>query len=222
MPATQIRTRIRHQRILDAALNVFSKRGYREAVVDEIASEARTSKGGVYFHFPGKQAIFFALLDRSADMLFNRINERVEEEPDPIAKVEVALHTLLHTFAAHRILARLFLVEALGAGPDFHMKIHAIHGRFISLIESHLDQAVRQNLIGPLDTRVASLAWFGALNQVVINWVLEEDVSPLEDSYPTLRNLLLSSIGSPLSNPPASGGNSPQGPTPRPRAQTHD
>jgi TetR/AcrR family transcriptional regulator, fatty acid metabolism regulator protein len=200
MPSTQIRTQIRHQRILDAALSVFSKRGYREAVVDDIASKAGTSKGGVYFHFPGKQAIFFALLDRSADMLFNRINERLEGEPDPISKVEVALHTLLRTFASHRILARLFLVEALGAGPDFHMRIHGIHGRFVSLIENHLNQAVQQNLIHPLDTGVASLAWFGALNQVVVNWVLEEAKSPLEDAYPTLRDLLLNSVGAPLTN----------------------
>jgi TetR/AcrR family transcriptional regulator, fatty acid metabolism regulator protein len=203
MPVTQLRTRARHQRILDAALNVFSLRGYREAAVDEIAVEAQTSKGGIYFHFPGKQAIFLALLDRSADMLFNRIKDAVEVVPDPIAKVEIALHTLLHTFASHRVLARLFLVESLGAGPEFHMKIHAIHDRFVSLIQDHLDQGVRQNLILPLDTRVAGLAWFGALNQVVINWVLEETDSSVEDSYPTLRNLLLSSIGAPLTGKPA-------------------
>ena len=51
---TQTRARVRQGRILDAALSVFTKRGYREASVDEIAEEAETSKGGVYFHFPGK------------------------------------------------------------------------------------------------------------------------------------------------------------------------
>ncbi len=65
----QTRARDRHRRILDAALRVFSRRGYRDASVDDIADESRTSKGGVYFHFPGKEAIFLALLERTATRL---------------------------------------------------------------------------------------------------------------------------------------------------------
>lgn len=197
MPLSQARTRVRHERILDAALTVFSSRGYRDAAVDDIASAADTSKGGIYFHFPGKQAIFLALLDRSANLLLNRIVESVDAEPDPIGKVDVALRVLLHNFASHRVLARLFLVEALGAGPEFHAKLNEIHGRFAALIKGYLDEAVRRGLIPPLDTDVASLAWFGALNQVVIRWVLEARERPLEDAYLTLRTLLLRSIGAP-------------------------
>jgi AcrR family transcriptional regulator len=197
MPLSQARTRIRHERILDAALTVFSGRGYRDAAVDDIAAEADTSKGGIYFHFPGKQAIFLALLDRSANLLLNRIVESVDAEPDPIGKVDVALRVLLHSFASHRVLARLFLVEALGAGPEFHTKMNDIHGRFAALIKGYLDEAIRRGLIPPLDTDVASLAWFGALNQVVIRWVLDARERPLEDAYLTLRTLLLRSIGAP-------------------------
>ena len=197
MPLSQARTRVRHERILDAALTVFSSRGYRDAAVDDIATAADTSKGGIYFHFPGKQAIFLALLDRSANLLLNRIVESVDAAPDPIGKVDVALHVLLHNFASHRVLARLFLVEALGAGPEFHAKLNEIHGRFAALIKGYLDEAVRRGLIPPLDTDVASLAWFGALNQVVIRWILEARERPLEDAYLTLRTLLLRSIGAP-------------------------
>jgi AcrR family transcriptional regulator len=197
MPSTQTRTRIRYERILDAALNVFSRRGYTDAAVDDIASEAETSKGGVYFHFPGKQAIFLALLDRSAGILYDRLVDQVDAEPDPIAKVEVALQVLFQTFASHRALARLFLVEAFGAGPEFHAKMNEIHGRFASLIKRHLDDAVHAGLLSDLDTDVASLAWFGALNQVVLHWVLEENSRPLDDAYPALRDLLLRSVGAP-------------------------
>jgi AcrR family transcriptional regulator len=197
MTSTQARTRIRYERILDAALSVFSRRGYADAAVDDIAGEAQTSKGGIYFHFPGKQAIFLALLDRSAALLYNRIVERVEAEPDPLAQVEIALRVLLQTFASHRALARLFLVEAFGAGPELHAKMIEIHGSFVDLIKRHLDDAVRAGLLSDIDTHVASLAWFGALNQVVLHWVLEEESRPLEDAYPALRDLLLRSVGAP-------------------------
>ena len=47
-PPTQAeRSRARREQILDAAFHTFSRRGYRDTAVDEIAAAAETSKGGV-------------------------------------------------------------------------------------------------------------------------------------------------------------------------------
>jgi len=191
----QERAIVRQERILDAALDVFTARGYQDATVDDVASAASTSKGGIYFHFPGKDAIFLALLDRSASLLLSRLRDRIAAEADPIAKVDAALRELVRTFGSHRTLARLFLVEALGAGPRFHARMVDVHQRFVAFLKAQLDDAVSQGLIPPLDTEIASLAWFGALNQIVTSWVLSDRPGRLEDAYPALRSLLLQSVG---------------------------
>ena len=98
--------------------------------MDEIADESGTSKGGVYFHFPSKQAIFLALLDRTAARLLDNVEEAIASENDPIAKADAALLAVLRTFARHRGLARLFMVEALGAGREFHERVLQIHSDF--------------------------------------------------------------------------------------------
>ena len=194
MRVEQVRSQQRHERILEAALRVFSQRGYRDTAVDDIAVEAKTSKGGIYFHFPNKQTIFLALLDRMAALLRSRVEEAIAVESDPIRKVEVALQVVLQTFASHRTLARLFLVEALGAGREFNERMAGIRATFAELIQRHLDEAVRQGAIPPLDTAVAGRVWFGALNEVVTAWVLTEPPGCLEDAYATIRVLLLRSI----------------------------
>src|SRR5436190_4340322 len=53
--------------LLTAALRVFALRGYREAGVDEIASEAGYSKGALYWHFSGKEELLTALLEERID-----------------------------------------------------------------------------------------------------------------------------------------------------------
>ena len=196
--ACQERSAVRQERILDAALDVFAERGYQDATVDHIASSARTSKGGIYFHFPGKEVIFLALLDRSANRLLARLAERVDVQSDPIAKVDAALWVFVTTFGSHRALARLLLVEARGAGPRFHGRLFDIQARFVAFLKKQLDEAVSQGLIRPLDTEVASLSWFGALNQVVTSWVMVGQPKRLEDAYPSLRTLLLQSLGLPF------------------------
>lgn len=193
--AQQVRAVTRQERILDAALDIFADRGYQQATVDEIASTARTSKGGVYFHFPGKDVIFLALLDRSASLLLDRVGERVAAATGPIAKVDAALLALVGTFGAHRALARLFLVEARGASPKFQVRMAEVQTRFVRFLREQLDEAVSQELVPPLDTEVASQAWFGALHQVVSTWALSDRPRPLEETYPHLRALLLRSIG---------------------------
>ena len=190
----QVRSQQRHERILDAAARVFASKGYHGTLVDEIASEADTSKGGVYFHFPTKQAIFLALLDRLADTLRERVEAAVAGEPDPIGRAEAALRVVLDTFASHRRLTRLFMVEALGAGPEFNARMMHIRAAFADLIRVHLDEAVATAAIPAIDTRVAATAWFGAVNEVVTHWALAERPGDLHAAYPTIRAMLLRAI----------------------------
>jgi AcrR family transcriptional regulator len=53
--------------LLEAAMEIFAQRGYRDASVDEIAERAGYSKGAIYFHFAGKDDLFFALLEERVD-----------------------------------------------------------------------------------------------------------------------------------------------------------
>jgi AcrR family transcriptional regulator len=53
--------------LLNAALRIFARRGYRDAGVDEIAAEAGYSKGALYWHFSGKEELLTALLEERID-----------------------------------------------------------------------------------------------------------------------------------------------------------
>jgi AcrR family transcriptional regulator len=194
-PASQPRALDRQRRILDAALAVFSRRGYREASVDEIAEEAQTSKGGVYFHFPAKQAIFRALLDLSAKRLLEKVEAAIAKEDAPVARADAAILTVLREFSDHRTLARLFMIEALGAGNEFQSRVLEIHDEFIAVIGRHLDAAVNEGLVDPVDTAVASRAWFGALNEIILQWLVNGEPEHLEVAYTALRPLLMRSVG---------------------------
>ena len=52
------------ERLLEAAAEIFSRRGFHDASVEEVAEEAGFSKGAVYSNFASKEELFLALLDR--------------------------------------------------------------------------------------------------------------------------------------------------------------
>jgi AcrR family transcriptional regulator len=187
----QERSRTRRQRLLDAALEVFTEHGYSDTAIDEIARASDTSKGGVYFHFPSKQALFLALLDEASVVLLQRVELAMARESDPLQRGDAALREVLHAFGSHRLLARLLLVDALGAGKEFAAKLNDLHAAFAGLIAACLDEAVIKGQIPPLDTRVAAHAWYGAVNHVVLRWLMTGEPQNLDETYPALRSLLL-------------------------------
>src|SRR3954469_5700896 len=197
MVREQDRSKVRRQRVLDAALDIFTRDGYGDTLVDEIARRSETSKGGVYFHFPSKEALFIALLDEMAKLLLGRVERAIAAEADPIARGTAALRAVLENFGSHRALARLLLVEALGAGHQFNVKMAEMHQQFADLIKEQLADAVAQGLVPPLDLDIVSVAWYGAINQVVTRWVLTGQPERLEEAYPALRRLLLNGVGLP-------------------------
>ena len=191
------KSRARRDQILDAAFSTFAHRGFRDASMDDIASAANTSKGGVYFHFPTKETIFRELMRTTADRLAAKVDRAVAAETEPIARAEAGIRTVLLAFAGHRTTARLLLIDAVGAGRSFHTETAAMHARFAGMIRGYLEEAQAAGVIPPLDAETTSRAWFGALNEIVSRWLLEEKPGRLEDSYPVLRAVLLRSVGVP-------------------------
>lgn len=181
-------------RILSAALEVFAGKGYHRAIVDDIVRASGTSKGAVYHHFPNKEAVFIALVDDFAERLALAVAAAVGERDGALAKVEGALTAALATFAQNERLARLILLEAVSLGATYQAKRAEVTGRFAALIQGYLDEAVLEASIAPLDTRVATLAWLGAVNEVVIQWL--HGGIDLRATIAPLTRVLLRSIGS--------------------------
>ena len=182
------------QRILDAATEVFSEKGYHGAAVDDIVKASQTSKGSFYFHFPSKQDIFFSLVDRFIVSLARSAEEAIAQEKGALAKVNAALETVFNTFSRHRSLAKILLVGGVGLGKAFDERLLAVHARFAFLIKEHLDEAVAEGSIPPLNTEITAYAWLGAVNEVIVRWLYTGQPDPLEETLDTLRELLLRSI----------------------------
>ena len=103
---TQERNRAK---VLVAAREEFAERGFREAKVDVIAERAELTRGAVYSNFPGKRALYFAVLaDLAAQM-----------EPAPHSRPGADARTALGAFA------RDWVVRDAGLGRDLPSEVMA-------------------------------------------------------------------------------------------------
>ena len=104
------------QQILDAALKLFSHRGYGATSVRDIAEEANLSKGNVYHHFPDKETIFRALIERyfeamsAPDFPFNRALA-TGTFPENLEEIGLAVREIVRDYREYVALIYVDVVE---------------------------------------------------------------------------------------------------------------
>ena len=182
------------ERILNAAAELLALRGYHNANVDEIIQQSGTSKGSFYFHFPSKEKMVIGLIEQLSEKLIRKVERSIEGEARPLHRIAFAIDAMMLTFARQRKLAQLLLINVVGQGKAMDKKFLPIRDRFGAFIRRELDRAVAAGAVPPMDTTLVSHVWLGALHEVILQWLLADRSTPITDTTPALRALLLRSI----------------------------
>jgi AcrR family transcriptional regulator len=74
--------------LLDAAAEVFARRGFNGASLDEIAETAGFTRGAIYKHFEGKEDLFFALMDRLNEQALEQFDHRFQLTRNAVRDVD--------------------------------------------------------------------------------------------------------------------------------------
>ncbi len=102
--------------ILDAALEVFSRHGYRGATLDQIAKQAGLSKPNILYYFDGKEDIHVTLLNQLMKTWLDPLRE-MNPQGDPIREILAYVHRKLDMAIELPRESRLFANEILQGAP---------------------------------------------------------------------------------------------------------
>jgi len=107
---------LNQQRILDAALAVFSQFGFRGATLDQIAQHAELSKPNVLYYFRGKQDIYVTLMQQTLDQWLQPLVE-LDASGEPVDEILKYALTKLEMSQQNPQASRLFANEILHGAP---------------------------------------------------------------------------------------------------------
>jgi AcrR family transcriptional regulator len=81
--------------LIDSAIGLFVERGYTGTSLDEVVGRADLTKGALYHHYKGKQALFEAAFTQVQDAAVRSIAQRVRKQKDPWEKSMEGLRAYL-------------------------------------------------------------------------------------------------------------------------------
>ena len=131
---TRRRTRIqeeKEEKILDAALEVFSTWGYRGATVDQIAALAGMTKPNLLYYFRRKEDIYLAVLQRTHEMWLEPL-EQLDPDGEPTREITAYIDRKLEMSRDNPKASRLFAMEVLQGAPVLG---DTLAGRLRTLVE---------------------------------------------------------------------------------------
>ena len=128
-PTTRIQREKREQ-ILDAALDVFSRHGFRGSTIDQIADATGISKPNLLYYFGRKEEIHKTLIERLLDTWLAPLEE-MNETGDPLPEIQSYIRRKLEMARDYPRESRLFANEMLQGAP-----------RIIDLLEGELKTLV--------------------------------------------------------------------------------
>ena len=171
--------------IRGAAVRVFAKKGYHACRVSDIAEEAGVAYGLVYHYFGSKEAVLETIFRETWQAMLaaiGAVEELGEPAPEQVRKVAAIV---LRTWRDEPDLVRV-LVREVTRSPQLQNEIDEIALAFATL-ERIIERGKSEGSFrAELDSRVAALMLYGALEEILTGWVMgqlpdgDEDVRAAE------------------------------------------
>jgi AcrR family transcriptional regulator len=163
----------RRQQILNAARDVFARRGYHAAKIDEIVSDAGIARGTFYLYFEDKRAIFEEIVDRTLARLGMAI-VRVDLRPAAGSVADQVcenIRRIVRILLEDRATTKILLSDALGVDPAFDRKLLALYDVMSTLLEDSLRDGQALGIVGQGDVRLMAWLMMGALKEAMFQIV---------------------------------------------------
>jgi TetR/AcrR family transcriptional regulator len=166
-------------KIFQAAIDVFSEKGFDKATMDDIAAKAHVAKGTIYYHFKSKEELFHFLVQEGMDRLQETVQQKVTPDMSGKEKLSVAIREQLSFFSEYRDFCIILLQEAFGE-LERQKKFRRLLRNFTKQIESFILQGMEEGDIHAYDPEMAAWSIFGSLAIPALHVLLAGDPLDVE------------------------------------------
>lgn len=159
----------RREQILAAARDVFAKRGYHQATIDDIVAQAGVARGTFYLYFVDKRAVFSELIDSFATRITQAIHRIAIDDPSrPVAdQVQENIRSILRTCLAERAMTKILFTDVAGADPAFDLKLLTFYDAAVQLLTESLKDGQALGIVDDGEPRVLAYLSIGALKELL-------------------------------------------------------
>jgi AcrR family transcriptional regulator len=167
------------ERLLKAAVALFSRNGYSATSTREVAALLGMQKASLYYHIEGKEDLLYFICRSSLEQIKSDVESAIQEIPDPLERVRVLILTHMESMLRDADEHSTTLAEMNALSPDRLAQVRSLRDDYEDLVRSILHEAQRaQVLRDDLDVKYICLSLLGLMNRVLVWYRRRGPLSP--------------------------------------------
>ncbi len=185
----------KYRRILDAAVAVFAEKGFFTARVSDIADRATVADGTVYLYFKNKEEILMTAINTAFDAFMRAARSELEKIANPADRLRRLAFLHLDALGSNRNLAVVFQMELRQSTRFLSEFSHHHMVEYLMLARTAITDGQASGLFRPeMPAKIAANCFFGALDEMVTTWVLNEHDYRLANVADTVVDIFLNGM----------------------------
>jgi len=163
----------KRDRILRAAVKIFSRNGFFNSKVSEIARAAEVADGTIYLYFRNKDDLLISLFEEKMGEVVADVRRRIAVGVNAIEKLRIFIENHMDLLERESGLVEVLQVELRQSTKFLKDYTPVKFFEYLEVISDILEQGKREGILRPdLNVSVARRAIFGALDELSLTYIL--------------------------------------------------
>lgn len=166
----------KRERILNAAVRIFAKRGFYNTKVAEIAKQAGVADGTIYLYFKNKDEILISIFEEEMERIIAEMRAELSTASDHIQKLRIFMSRHLQFVKRKPNLAHVFQLELRQSNRFIKEYTGSRLKEYLGIIGGLIEEGQARGLFkANLHPGLVKRALFGALDEIATHWVLSKN-----------------------------------------------
>ncbi|MBZ5675489.1 MAG: TetR family transcriptional regulator [Acidobacteriia bacterium] len=167
------------ERLLDAAVALFSRQGYAATSTREVAALLGMQKASLYYHIQSKEDLLYFICKSSLERILADVESAIQEVPDSLERTRVLIVAHVESMLRDKDEHATTLTEMYALSKDRLPQIVALREGYVDLVRSVLYEAQKSGALrDDIDVRYLSLALLGLMNRALVWYRRRGPLSP--------------------------------------------
>ena len=193
------REKLMHRsQMLEAALQLFSEKGYHNVSMHEIAEKSEFAIGTLYKFFRNKEDLYKALIMEKSRQYHHTLMEVIQRDEDVVSILKNYIAAKARLFTGSIDTIRLYFAETRGASFNIRAgmdrDIRRMYDEFLKQFSQVLKRGIREKVLRRLNPYYMAVAIEGLTNAFLFCWLENPEQHPYEANTTVITEIFLKGV----------------------------
>ncbi len=190
----------RRREILETAITVFGKKGYRNTKASDLAEAAGIGKGTLYEYFRSKEEIFAGAFHLYFEHYERELQNVLTRESDPERQMHLLIKASFEMFLQGSSEFATVIMDfwAEGARKDSNfveqLDLKSVYGTFRDEIAAIITTGIEQGRFRQVNTQAVAGILIAAMDGLALQWLMDPSLFDIEQTAQTLFETIINGI----------------------------